>query len=243
MDNPMVEIPDFQLGKGCLVDQLAGQYMSHICGLGYLGDKSHIRTTLESIMKYNYISDFSRHFNNMRSYVMGHESGLLMASWPKGRLEVPFPYFAEVMTGFEYCAATSMIYENMEKEALTCITSIRERFDGAKRNPFSEPECGHHYARSMASWATVLALSGFHYSGVEQCMSFTDKPGTYFWSNGYAYGLCQITSRNVSLEVSGGSLTLKKLIIGGKAVKTESFTLQSGEKKSVELLAAAKSSI
>ena len=243
MDNPMVELPDFQLGKGCLVDQLAGQYMSHICGLGYLGDKSHIRTTLESIMKYNYISDFSRHFNNMRSYVMGHESGLLMASWPKGRLEVPFPYFAEVMTGFEYCAATSMIYENMEKEALTCITSIRERFDGAKRNPFSEPECGHHYARSMASWATVLALSGFHYSGVEQCMSFTDKPGTYFWSNGYAYGLCQITSRNVSLEVSGGSLTLKKLIIGGKAVKTESFTLQSGEKKSVELLAAAKSSI
>lgn len=46
-------------------------------------------------MKYNYVSDFSRHFNNMRSYVMGEEAGLLMASWPKGRLEVPFPYFAE----------------------------------------------------------------------------------------------------------------------------------------------------
>ena len=40
-----------------------------------------------------------RHFNNMRSYVMGDEAGLLMASWPKGRLEVPFPYFSEVMTG------------------------------------------------------------------------------------------------------------------------------------------------
>ena len=78
----------------------------------------------------------------MRSYVMGNESGLLMASWPKGRLEVPFPYFAEVMTGFEYCAAVGMIYEGMEKEALTCIRSIRDRHDGAKRNPFSEPECG-----------------------------------------------------------------------------------------------------
>ena len=28
--------PDFQLGPGCLVDQLVGQYMAHICGLGYL---------------------------------------------------------------------------------------------------------------------------------------------------------------------------------------------------------------
>lgn len=65
--------------------------MAHICGLGYLGDKKHIHTTMESIMKYNYVSDFSRHFNNMRSYVMGEEAGLLMASWPKGRLEVPFP--------------------------------------------------------------------------------------------------------------------------------------------------------
>lgn len=119
-------------------------------------------------MKYNYVKDFSRYFNNMRSYVMGDESGLLMASWPKGRLEVPFPYFAEVMTGFEYCAAVGMIYESMEKEALTCIRAIRDRHDGAKRNPFSEAECGHHYARSMASWAAVIALSDFQYSAKEE---------------------------------------------------------------------------
>ena len=63
--------------------------MAHICGLGYLGNKNHMRTTLESIIKYNYIEDFSNHFNNMRSFAIGDESGLLMASWPKGRLEVP----------------------------------------------------------------------------------------------------------------------------------------------------------
>ena len=101
---------------------------------------------------------------------MGEEAGLLMASWPKGRLEVPFPYFAEVMTGFEYCAAVGMIYEGMTDEALTCIRSIRDRFDGAKRNPFSEPECGHHYARSMASWASVSSLRGFHQSVVDKQM-------------------------------------------------------------------------
>lgn len=187
MDAANAQIPEFQLGPGCLVDQLVGQYMAHLCGLGYLGKKENIHTTLHSIMKYNYVEDFSGHFNNMRSYAMGDEAGLLMASWPKGRLEVPFPYFAEVMTGFEYSAAVGMIYEGMEEEALKCIQAIRERHDGAKRNPFSEPECGHHYARSMASWASVIALSGFNYSGINKTMTITSRPGTYFWSNGYAW--------------------------------------------------------
>lgn len=214
MDNPNTKIPEFQLGKGCLVDQLVGQYMAHICGLGYLADKDHIQTTLKSIMKYNYVKDFSRHFNNMRSYVLGNESGLLMASWPKGRLEVPFPYFAEVMTGFEYCAAVSMLYEGMNTEALTCIQSIRDRHDGAKRNPFSEAECGHHYARSMASWAAIIALSDFNYSAVDKTLHITSNPGTYFWSNGYAWGTCTVNNDSFKIEVKKGKLNLKKITVG-----------------------------
>jgi non-lysosomal glucosylceramidase len=214
MNNPKVKLPDYQLGRGCLVDQLVGQYMAHICGLGYLGDKKNMKTTLQSVMKYNSLPDFSRHFNNMRSYIMGNEAGLLMASWPKGRLEVPFPYFAESMTGFEYCAAAGMLYEGMDQEGLTCIKAIRDRFDGAKRNPFDEPECGHHYARSMASWSAVLALSGFHYSAVDQTMSITSNPGKYFWSNGYAWGTIEVTPSTLTLNVLSGTLKLKKLTVG-----------------------------
>lgn len=234
MADPDVQIPAFQLGQGCLVDQLVGQYMAHICGLGYLGDKEHIRTTLQSIMKYNYVEDFSRHFNNMRSYVLGDESGLLMASWPKGRLEVPFPYFAEVMTGFEYCAATGMIYEGMEDEALTCIRSIRERFDGAKRNPFNEPECGHHYARSMASWSAVIALSRFQYSGVERSMGFTDCPGRYFWSNGYAWGVCEVADGQATIELLKGTLALDKFRIGDREKRLKKFVMREGEKRTIQ---------
>ena len=235
MENPSVSIPGFQLGKGCLVDQLVGQYMAHICGLGYLGEKKHIQTTLESIMKYNFIEDFSRHFNNMRSYVIGNESGLLMASWPHGRLEVPFPYFAEVMTGFEYSAAAGMLYEGMEKEALTCIKAIRDRHDGAKRNPFSEPECGHHYARSMASWALVIAYSDFLYSGIDASMNITSRSGTYFWSNGYAFGNCIVTDTEVTLEVLKGSLLLKKLKVGkGKELHLKNMKLNAGESRTLK---------
>jgi len=213
------KVPPFQLGKGCLVDQLVGQYMAHICGLGYLGDKEHMRTTLESIMRYNWRESMTDHFNNMRSYVLGDESCLLMASWPKGRLEVPFPYFPEAMTGFEYAAAIGMIYEGMEADGLKCIKAIRDRFDGAKRNPFSEPECGHHYARSMASWAAVIALSEFHWSGVDGTFSITDKPGTWFWSNGYAWGTATVSHSDAVIKVIEGQLPVKSVKIGDKVIK------------------------
>jgi uncharacterized protein (DUF608 family) len=229
MNNPETAVPAFQLGRGCLVDQLVGQYMAHICGLGYLGKREHIRTTLQSIMKYNYVEDFSRHFNNMRSYVMGDEAGLLMASWPNGRLEVPFPYFAEVMTGFEYSAAAGMIYEGMEAEALTCIKAIRDRHDGAKRNPFSEPECGHHYARSMASWAAVIALSGFSCSAVSKTVTFTSRPGVYLWSNGYAWGTCEVKSNEATLNVLKGSLSLNTFRLSdGRTAKKPNLEIPEG---------------
>ena len=219
MNGPQVKIPDYQLGRGCLVDQLVGQYMAHICGLGYLGDSLHIRTTLQSVMKYNYIDDFSSLFNNMRSYVMGNESGLIMASWPHGRLKVPFPYFAESMSGFEYTAAVGMIYEGQTENALKCIQSIRDRFDGYKRNPYDEPECGHHYARAMASWAATLAISGFHYSAVNKSMTFTSVPGTYFWSNGYAWGTCKVENRRAVLSVISGQVQLSQFGLKGIGLK------------------------
>ena len=55
----------------------------------------------------------------------------------------------------------------MVREGVECIGNIRARYDGEKRNPWDEAECGHHYARAMAAWSGVLALSGFRYHGRE----------------------------------------------------------------------------
>ena len=41
------------------------------------------------------------------------------------------------------------------------VKAVRDRHDGTRRNPFDEFECGHHYARAMASWAVLNALTGF----------------------------------------------------------------------------------
>lgn len=188
--------PVLQLGSGCLVDQLVGQFMAHVCGLGYLVDEGNVKNTLDSIMRYNFKENMFGHFNHMRSYVLNDEAALLMATYPRGnRPARPFPYYNEVMTGFEYTAAVGMLYEDDVENGLKCIQAIRDRYDGLKRNPFDEAECGHHYARAMASWAAILALTGFQYSAVDKTIAFiaSSQPCKHFWSNGYAWGTCKQT--------------------------------------------------
>jgi len=222
--------PDYQLGPGCLVDQLVGQYMAHVCGLGHLAEPENIRTTLDSIFRYNHREGFTDFFNCMRSFAMGEESGLLMAGYPRGRPDNPFPYFTEVMTGFEYAAAIGMIFEGRTETGLSCIRDIRARYDGLKRNPFDEAECGHHYARAMASWAAVPALTGYHYSGVDKSMEFAPRAGTHFWSNGRAWGNCRIEEKKSGWEVEiallGGGLEMAKFRLSGAGIRSFSRLLR-----------------
>jgi hypothetical protein len=199
--------------------------MAHVLGLGYLVKEENVKTALESILKYNKRDGMFEHFNNMRSYAMGDEKALLMASWPNGgRPTIPFPYWSEVMTGFEYTAGIGMLYEGMENEGLETIKNIRDRYDGLKRNPFDEAECGHHYARAMASWAGIIAESEFQYSAIDKSIKFTDKPGNYFWSTGTAWGMCEITKNGkvykVTIEVLHGNMALNKLQIGENNLKS-----------------------
>ena len=218
-DDVNLKSPDYQLGKGVLVDQLVGQFFSHIVGLGYLAKKENIKRTLKSIMKYNYVENMISHANFHRSYALGNESALLMAAYPSERPEKPFPYFTEVMTGFEYTAAIGMLQEGLTDDGLKSIRNIRNRYDGKKRSPFNEAEAGHHYARSMVAWAGILAATEFHYSAVDKRMSFTSKPGTYFWSNGYSYGTCKIKNKQATIKVLSGELELQCFVLEGVGEK------------------------
>ena len=209
-----------QLGKGCLVDQLVGQYLAHTAGLGYVLDQDNVQTTLRSIMKYNWIDNFNEHFNTFRSFGLGDEAGLLMASYPRGDLlDFPFPYYTEIMSGFEYSTAAHMIYEGQEDAGLKVFQAIRDRYDGHKRNPFNEGEYGHRYARAMAAWAGILAYTGFRYSAVDHSMAFNPKDGEYFWSNGYRYGSATIKNqgnrKSLTLSALNGDLTLDRFILNG----------------------------
>ncbi|WP_430934655.1 GH116 family glycosyl-hydrolase [Saccharicrinis sp. 156] len=237
------EPTDFQVGEGILVDQLVGQYLAHTCGLGYLLDKDKMTTTLKTIKKYNWKENFNNHLSTFRSYAVNDEKGLVMAHYPENKREArPFPYYSEVMTGFEYSTGAHMLYEGLEDEGLAVFTAIRDRYDGKKRNPFNEGEFGHRYARAMASYSGLLAYTGFEYSAVNGTMKFNNLEGKYFWSNGYQYGTIEIKDKgdekSVMLTVLNGELSLQSLSLKGfgKVKIKKGKTFQEGETTALMVL-------
>ncbi len=212
--------PDFQVGDGCLIDQLVGQYMAHVLGLGHLLRPANVRAALAAIYRHNFRPALYDHWNTMRTYALADESALLICSWPRGgRPRVPFPYFSEVMTGFEYQAAAHMIYEGLVDEGLAVIAAIRARFDGRRRNPWNEQECGHHYARAMAAWAALLALAGLRYSAVtgELALAPRWQPERFrtVWSFpsgwGEAHQERRADTQTVRWEAHAGALEVRSL--------------------------------
>jgi hypothetical protein len=210
------EHPDFQLGDGCLVDQLLGQYFAHIADLGLLLKSTNIRKALQSIYKYNYKHSLYNHNSVQRTFALNDEAGLVICDYGRGqRPRVPFPYFAEFMTGFEYSAAILMLYSDMAEPGLELIENIRRRYDGERRNPWDEAECGYHYARAMASWTAILAFSGFHYDGVEKHVAVSSKiRGTRFssiWTTGTGWGVLSVAAQQAqfAIRVLGGQLSCR----------------------------------
>jgi hypothetical protein len=206
--------PKYQYGEGCLSDQLLGQYLAHVVGLGYVLDKDHVDKAMASIFRYNFRNKLDDFSNVQRVYALNDEAGLLLCSWPKGnRPSLPFVYSDEVWTGIEYQVAASLIYSGHIDEGLAIVKAVRDRHRGFNRNPWDEFECGHHYARAMASWAVMLALSGYQYNGVEHFIAFSPKihkkEFTTFWSSGNGWGSFHLNANKSQLKVEYGHLKIQ----------------------------------
>ncbi|MEM2057226.1 MAG: GH116 family glycosyl hydrolase, partial [Thermoproteota archaeon] len=210
----------YQFGEGCLSDQLLGQWFSHVVGLGYLLPEEQVKSALMAVFRYNWKESLLEHENCQRTYALNDESGLVLCSWPRGgKPDYPFPYCDEVWTGIEYQVAAHLIYEGFVNEGLKIVKGVRDRYDGLKRNPWDEVECGHHYARAMSSWSLLLALSGFEYSAPEKAIGFSPKVSKdgfrcFFSTEGcwgsYSRELKEGLEKNV-IEVRYGRLEIQKV--------------------------------
>jgi len=224
----------YQMGEGCAVDQVLGQWLSNVSCLGEVLDKSHVRSALKSIYDNNFRSmrDF---FNPCRLYSLNDEEGVIICSWPEGsrRPVVPAPYSEETMNGFEYQAAVHMIQEGMVEEGLEIVRSIRNRYDGERRNPWNEFECGSNYARSMASYALINAFTGLTFDlsaghiGFDPIRGETQDNFKGFWSVGEAWGNIVLSENEFILNVVYGNLDIcsvfipkdpKEVYVDGKSV-------------------------
>ena len=220
------EGPKYQYGTGCISDGVIGCYMAQMCGLGDILDPAKVTSHLKSVYKYNFRRDLTTHANPQRStYALRDESGLLLCSWPRGAMPtLPFPYSNEVWTGIEYQVASHMAAMGLVRECVDIVGAARSRYDGKKRNPYNEFECGHWYARAMASYALIAGLTGIRYDAVDKTLYVSPSISGDFRSFLCAesgYGIAGIKDGKVFVEVSEGNIVIEKIEISGKQEKTK----------------------
>jgi familyl 116 glycosyl hydrolase-like protein len=201
-----------------------GQYLADLAGLGDLLKSENLRKTLESIYRYNYKPTLAHHESVQRIYALESEAATVVCDYGHGkRPEVPFPYFAEAWTGLEYTIATLLIARGMTEQGITCVEAVRARYDGERRDPWDEFECGHHYARAMSSWSLIPALSGFRYDGAKRQVTANPPINSAnfnsFWSTADAWGTFSVqhgsAGRRFSLEIKAGKLRCAALALPG----------------------------
>ena len=200
---------------------------------------AHIRKTLASIYKYNYRSQPDGHDSVQRIYALNDEAAVLICDYGKAtRPRIPFPYYAEAWTGIEYLFATQLIYAGMVREGVQCFENVRRRFDGERRNPWDEPECGHHYARAMSAWSGMLALSGFRYHGPEKAVTAVPRARaanfSSFWSTATAWGTFSQSARDgrlgFTLSVLFGKLPCGSVELAGRVAAGVQSSARLGAK-------------
>ncbi len=237
-DSPTMKLfrkegPKYNYGPGCLSDGVIGAWMADSYGIQTPMTGKNIKKTLQSIFRYNWRSDLSDHSNPERkSYAFGSEPGLLICTWPDGgRPSIPFIYADEVWTGIEYQVASHLIQQGFADEGLSIVRGVRLRHNGIARNPWNEYECGNWYARALASYQLLAALSGFRYSKRDQSLvlepkiSKQGKPFKIFFSAADGYGTVTIDKKNVTVECVEGFLEIDNLKV---KVKGKSFSLKPG---------------
>jgi uncharacterized protein (DUF608 family) len=234
-DDP--EHPDFQMGEGCLADQLIGQYLARMAGLGDLLDAAHIRKTLASLWRYNHFENLFEHDSVERAYVMNDEQALTVCNYASGRRpKIPFPYSTEAWSGQEYLAGTLFFVYGMPREGVATYEGTRRRHDGERRNPFDEPECGHHYARPLSSWSGLAMLTGFRYDGPEDHLRIertaAAQPFRSLWATATGWGRYSMGLENgrtkVLIEALHGKLPVREITVEAAG---QTASVASGKQK------------
>lgn len=211
----------YQYKEGCEIDQMTAQWHASLIGLGDVYDRKHRRIAIRNLYKNNF-KTMREITNPCRIFSVNDEKGLVICTWPKdvNKPRIPLPYSEETMAGYEYAAAGLLLQEGFIDEAINVVTAIRERYDGNKRNPFSELECGSSYARSMASYALLLIYSGFRVDMTKKQIRFApviqEETMRFFWSLDGAWGNFVFENGIWQFHVLYGKLELREFDLPGE---------------------------
>ncbi len=206
-----------QFGEGCMVDQLCGEWHARLCGLPSVFDPAQTERAALSIYKYNLLHSTRELTNLWRVYAAADEGGTILVTYPEGVEKPTFsaPYADEIFSGMEYALAGVLIATGHEAEALDVMRTARARYDGERRNPWDDAECGHNYVRSMSAFALLPLTAGFTADLSKGEMTFDPKTATRpfkaFWCVGTAWGEFQLEENRAELRLLGGHIDLAAL--------------------------------
>ena len=199
--------------EGCLTDQLIGQWVSNMSGLGYLTDKGNIKTALKTIMAMSFTPD----------------TGLRNCTWPEDKFLHDIPWSCWVdqantpWTGVELAFASFLIYEGLTDEALKVVRSVESRYRRAGLY-WNHQECGGHYYRAMSAWTILNAYLGLSIN--QDKLGFAPKIQEkeykiLFAVNGAtAHFICK--KGKYTIQVRSGKLNLQKLQLAVNMLKSAS---------------------
>lgn len=209
----------YQVANGSSIDQMLAQWHSYILGGGDIFDTEQVQTALDSMMKYNFIPSMRDFANPWRVFCLNDEAGAVMCAYPDHieKPAIPVPYCEETMTGFEYSFAGLLMAAGKIDDGIKVVKAVRNRYDGEKRNPWNEIECGSNYARTMASFAILPILSGFEFDLSSRHIGFAPKINKdafkCLFSLGTGWGYYQNDNDAAKIKICAGELTLRSIAL------------------------------
>jgi len=214
----------YQIGEGSSIDQMLGQWHCIINGLGDVLDPQQINQALEHMMARNYKTSMRNFANPWRIFGLNDEAGTVICDYTEDvyKPRIPIPYCEETMHGFEYQFAGLLCGMGRIEDAVKVVKAVRDKYDGCKRNPWNEIECGHNYARSMASFALLPILSGFTFHLPKKYIGFDPRVSREdfksFFSLGTGWGIFSVkegaqqnSENKVKIALCEGTLTLTQI--------------------------------
>jgi len=214
--------------NGVISEQLIGQWWSDMLGLGDIYPRDHIQTAIASVFKYNFVPDCRKVLNTGYTLAMNDDAGLVICSWPKGGRPAQALFYADTIeVGYEDQVAGNLVNHGHILEGLAVMKAIRDRFDGRKRDPYDQIQCGGYYVRSMANYSLLLALSGYRLDATIGRLEFAPRLKSEnfksFFSTSEGWGSFSqrsgIRVQTVELAIKWGQVRLKEIALVPTSLK------------------------
>jgi hypothetical protein len=206
-------------------------------GLGDIYPPDHTQTAIASVFRYNFVPDCRKILNTGYTLAMNDDAGLVICSWPKGGRPAQALFYADTIeVGYEDQVAGNLINHGHVLEGLAVMKAIRDRFDGRKRDPYNQIQCGGYYIRSMTNYSALLALTGMRHSAVDRCLWLDpildrDDLRTFFSTEG-AWGTLALRrageGHRLTIDLAAGELPLRQFVLFGNRVKQVDATVKAG---------------